>query len=120
MEERAKNAKDVFSTTTWENHLNLALENVTLKDHRLLNLDSAIGPQSIALDPVLERIYVTDTVTGQVSMFEKLEPKGQWPPKQRFESPRSIMTLPDNRIGMYFVSNKFKVEFIKVKFCDLI
>ena len=100
MEERAKNAQDIFTNSNQEKPQDLASTDYQLLEHVELSLDpSAVYIQSIAVDPILSRIYVSDVYTGLVYMFEKLEYVGPWPPKYRFDVPRSIMTLPDKRIG---------------------
>ena len=54
------------------------LEQFQLHTHSELSLEpEALLPQSIAVDPILDRVYVSDVYSGFVFMFEKLEPKGK-------------------------------------------
>ena len=66
------------SKTIWEDPPNLKLPQYELQTHSELSLDpTALLPQSIAVDPILDRVYVSDVYSGFVFMFEKLEPKGK-------------------------------------------
>ena len=69
----------VRSETIWElDSPNLVLEQYNLVHQSELSLDpEALLPQSLAVDPILDRVYVSDVYSGFVFMFEKLEPKGK-------------------------------------------
>ena len=81
-ETRRKNEAAVMeasSITVWEDPPNLASEKYDLKVFGDLDLEpNAMLPQSIAIDPNLERIYVSDVYTGFVFMFENLESQGTY------------------------------------------
>ena len=69
----------VRSETIWElDSPNLVLEQYNLVHQSELSLEpEALLPQSLAVDPILDRVYVSDVYSGFVFMFEKLEPKGK-------------------------------------------
>ena len=68
----------ILSKTIWEDPPNLVLEQYQLVHYSEGSLKPvALLPQSIAVDPILDRVYVSDVYFGFVFMFEKLEPKGK-------------------------------------------
>lgn len=52
-------------------------------------------PTSIARDPILDRIYVSDAGANVVHMFQGWEYRGQWPPSATLITPRYVLCIPD-------------------------
>ncbi len=66
------------SKTIWEDPPNLKLPQYEFQTHSELSLDpTALLPQSIAVEPILDSVYVSDVYSGFVFMFEKMELKGK-------------------------------------------